>query len=481
MNADDRRGLARKKSGVTRRMASREAILGAAETLVVESRETGGSPTFVTVKQIAKRAKVSPSTVYNQFPGGVGAIALQLVDRRQAAGAPTDDDLLALARMEQARAMASGDPEASLRAELTFLYMREHADRARELMRTADSQRLGAEVRFLTRYAIAETIENALPDSRNEMLTLTAEAEELAEVHGAPHVERLIMRDHRVNALMAPVDDDIHDGAIEEAIALLRSSSEYIRHHQVSLTGYGWRYDAACRDLIAAGIEMREVDNELELRAFFADRLGELVDVLQQPREGNTGSAVLATAEVADAVVILEALDLIEQSDASKLLRQLDDLHPQSGEARHRILAYEGAVLASAILRGHKTRIDDLSNEELDALTVKTTATMIASLSLAAPPHDALWPGLICQHPRTINRVRFECFEPEFAIFENSEARRRLTALVDRHPPAPQGYTEIRAEVLDELEASARRAVESGQPLTPSARRRIRGVFNLVG
>ncbi|KQU55503.1 hypothetical protein ASG84_22140 [Rhodococcus sp. Leaf278] len=463
-------------------MASREAILRAADDMVRELRATGGSSTFMTVKQISRRAGVAVSTVYNQFPGGVGSIALQLVERRQAAGEPADHELTTLARMEQARAMAGSDAEAKIRAELAFLYLRRHADRARELMHAAESEGLSPDIRFLTRYAVAETIDDMLPESREELLALTKGAEDLAEAHGAPHVERLIMRDHRVNALMAPVNGIIIDGDDDvEAIRLLRNSSEYIRRHEILLTAYGWRYDAACRDLIAGGIEMRSVDDERELQLFFADQLGGLVQVLRQPREGHTGPDGMAVSKVMEAVLILEALNLIEQPRGSELFSQLDELHTQrEADDVYSGYGYECVTVAAAVLRGHKSDLDDLTVDDLSSLTLRNTTTMLARLRVAAMPHDSRWPETAHRHPRAENRVRFEYFEPEFAIYENAEARRRIAAIIDMHPRAPEGCTEIRPEVLHELEATARRAIASGQPIAPESRQLLKRVWNLI-
>ncbi len=74
--------------GATRKAATQAAILRATEDLVRDVRAQGGSAMFITVKQIARRANVAISSVYNHFPAGVGAIALQLADNAKVSNRP---------------------------------------------------------------------------------------------------------------------------------------------------------------------------------------------------------------------------------------------------------------------------------------------------------------------------------------------------------------------------------------------------------
>jgi hypothetical protein len=59
--------------------------------------------------------------------------------------------------------------------------------------------------------------------------------------------------------------------------------------------------------------------------------------------------------------------------------------------------------------------------------------------------------------------------------------RCRIATLVGAHPKAPEGFTEIRPDILQELERIARQALKSGQPLSPAARDHLREIRDIIG
>ncbi|MBN2447375.1 MAG: hypothetical protein JXO22_11640 [Phycisphaerae bacterium] len=474
----------RARSGATRKAATQAAILRATEDLVREVRAQKGSAMFITVKQIARRANVAVSSIYNHFPAGVGAIALQLADNAKVSNRPLDPEVQALARAEQARMMASSDAEAKVRAELHFMWRRSDAARARELVAEADNDGSSAELRFLCRVALAETLDDNLPVTRDEVIAITQQAEALAAEHGLHHVQRQAMRDTHATALLTPVDDLVADAHVEEAIRLLREGASFIRKHQISMTRDGWLIDALSREFIAEVVSCRDIKDEDELRQMFEGWVSKFVQAVTTQDDTRVERPdTMFLADLVNIVLTVEAVGLFRPQVAADCLEQLEQHRAvlRSQDPDEYDYSYQSATFAAEVLHGKRCDFHEIPLNDLAKLSLKgLTCTHLAAMRLGmAADVDSLIKSLTVG-PRDLSNVAWEYVRPDIAMFDCTEVRNRLVKIFSASPRRAEGHTNFSLEHLFALEAATRQAIRTGQPFEPAVKERINAIWNNI-
>lgn len=439
---------------------------------------------FITVKQIARRANVAVSSVYNHFPAGVGAIALQLADNAKVSNRTLDPDVEALARTEQAKMMASSDAEAKVRAELHFMWRRSDAARARELVAEVDDNGSGAELRFLCRVALAETLDDNLPVTRDEVIAITQQAEVLAAEHGAHHVQRQAMRDTHATALLTPVDDLVAEADAEEAIHLLREGASFIRKHQISMTRDGWQINALSREFIAEVVSRRETDDEDELCQMFEGWVSKFVQAVTTQDDTRVERPdTMFLADLVNIVLTVEAVGLFRPHVAEDYLQQIQDHRAvlRSHDPDEYDYSYQSATFAAEVLHGKRCDFHEIPLNDLAKLSLKgLTCNHLAALRLGMVADvDGLIKSLTVG-PRALSNVAWEYVRPEIALFDCTEVRNRLIKIFSASPRRAEGHTSFLLEHLFALEAATRQAIRTGQPFEPAVKERINAIWNNI-
>lgn len=111
----------RAKAHATRVQRSRLALLEALEQLVVEQFGKTGTGMLVTPQQVAARAGVSVSTLYNRFPGSLGEIASEAATLMERRGESPHPHLTALGAAHTAQQLTSSNMADQFAARLRLI------------------------------------------------------------------------------------------------------------------------------------------------------------------------------------------------------------------------------------------------------------------------------------------------------------------------------------------------------------------------
>ena len=111
----------RARAHATRVNRSRIALIEALEKLVAEQSDKTGTGMLVTPQQLAAKAGVSVSTLYNRFPGSLGEVASEAVSAIERRGDTPHPHLVALGAAHTAQKLSSSNAAERIAAQLKLL------------------------------------------------------------------------------------------------------------------------------------------------------------------------------------------------------------------------------------------------------------------------------------------------------------------------------------------------------------------------